>query len=72
VSKYTEPVSKLINLGDPRVSNHRDEWLDYSSLGITDKDIPQLIEMLLDMELYNQDSEGTEVWSSLHAWRALG
>jgi len=69
--KYTTPVSDLIKLGDPRDTGHCDEWRDYSTLGISKNDIPQLIELLTDMDLYFQDSDLPEVWASLHAWRAL-
>ena len=71
LDKYTEPVTKLLTLGDPRESKTK-EWLDYYSLGITEKDIPQLIELLTDMDLYYLDSDNPAVWSTLHTWRALG
>jgi hypothetical protein len=65
---YTEPVSRLLALGDVREDK---EWRDYRALGLTEQDIPELSRMILDKELFWADSESTEVWSAIHAWRAL-
>ena len=79
---YTEPVSKLIELGrpDPGAS-----WLDYSALGLTRDHVPDLIRLLEDDELRfmeppddlpedgDDDDEGLPEWyAQIHAWRALG
>jgi hypothetical protein len=63
---YPEPVSKLLTLGDAR-----GEWQDYLALGLSQEDVPDLIRMALDEELYFRDSEDVEVWAPIHAWRAL-
>lgn len=68
-SNYTEPVAQLLEYGDPR--EHK-EWPDYLSLGLTDEHIPDLINMAIDEELNWADSESSEVWAPLHAWRTLG
>lgn len=72
--KYSETVNQLTTLGDPREKKQVNfsDSMDYTSIGISEKDIPELIEMLNDEDLYYQDSDNPEVWSSLHAWRALG
>ena len=66
---YPYPVSRLLNLGDPR---DRREWPVYTALGLTREHAPDLIRMMLDDDLNNADSESREVWAPLHAWRALG
>ena len=48
------------------------EWRDYLALGLTTEHVPELVRMVLKEDLGWDDSEGTEVWASLHAWRALG
>lgn len=65
---FLPPVSNLLTLGDVRGG----EWIDYSSLGLTDAHVPDLIRMIQDGALHEADSEGTEVWAPIHAWRALG
>lgn len=65
---FLPPVSNLLTLGDVRGG----EWIDYSSLGLTDAHVPDLIRMIQDGALHEADSEGAEVWAPIHAWRALG
>ena len=72
---YTEPVSKLIKLGRPE----GETWLDYSTLGITRDQIPDLIRLVEDHELrvmpppqdLPDDLELSEWFAQIHAWRAL-
>ena len=66
---YPYPVSRLLNLGDPR---ERKEWPVYTALGLTAVHMPDLIRMVLDDDLHEADSDSREVWAPLHAWRALG
>lgn len=66
---YPPPVSELLTLGNPRERLRR---IDYPKMGLTNEHIPDLIRMLEDDDLHRADSEGTEVWAPLHAWRALG
>ncbi len=70
MAEYRKPVDVLLTIGDPRELS--DQWLDYSEYGIGAEHIPDLIQLATDSELYWADSESREVWSSLHAWRALG
>jgi hypothetical protein len=65
---YTEPVSRLLELGDVRGEK---EWRDYRALGLTEQDVPELSRMILDKDLFWADSESAEVWSAIRAWRAL-
>ena len=72
---YTEPASKLLKLDVPD-----EPWLDYSTLGITREDIPQLIRMAEDHEMrimqppadFPEDEDLPEWYAQIHAWRALG
>jgi hypothetical protein len=66
---YTEPVSKLLTLGDCREMR---EWPDYLVLGISPEHVPDLIRMVQDDALNQADSDSLEVWAPVHAWRALG
>ena len=70
MAKYRKPVEVLLTLGDPRKLS--DQWLDYSEYGIGSEHIPDLVQLATDSELHWANSESVEVWSSLHAWRALG
>lgn len=65
---YTGPVARLMTLGDVRGER---EWRDYLALGLTEAHVPELSRMILDEELFWADSESQEVWSAIHAWRAL-
>jgi hypothetical protein len=73
---YTEPVSGLIKLGRPE----GERWLDYSTLGITRDQIPDLIRLVEDHDLrvmqspedLPDDVELPEWFAQIHAWRALG
>jgi hypothetical protein len=67
--QYSEPVSKLLTCGP--VPWHS-EPLDYRELGVSEEDIPELIRMSADKDLYWAESESDEVWAPIHAWRALG
>jgi hypothetical protein len=41
-------------------------------LGLSEADVPELIRMALDQDLFIADSEDDAVWAPIHAWRALG
>lgn len=70
MSEYTTPVDKLLTLGDCRGS--RTQWPDYLGLGLDSEHIPELIRMATDSDLHWADSESSEVWAPIHAWRTLG
>lgn len=67
--QYSAPVDKLLTVGDCRKIK---DWPNYLDMGITSANIAELIEMALDEELNNSDSDDPEVWAPLHAWRTLG
>jgi hypothetical protein len=70
ISKYQPPVAELLNYGDCR--NYK-EWPNYvQSLNLEAQHIPELIRMATDDELSQAGSDSKEVWSPVHAWRALG
>ena len=43
----------------------------YSSIGATEEDIPELINLATNLELFESELE-TECWIPMHAWRILG
>lgn len=63
---YTEPVCQLLKLGEPK------NPVDYQVLGIGREHVPELIQMVLDMELHQSTDSRGKVWGPTHAWRALG
>ena len=70
ISDYQPPVAELLNYGD--CHNYK-EWPNYvQELNLEKKHIPELIKMATDEELNQGDSDSPEVWSPVHAWRALG
>jgi HEAT repeat protein len=70
ISDYQFPVSELLNYGDCR--NYQ-EWPDYvQKLNLEAQHIPELLRMATDEELNQAGSDSKQVWSPVHAWRALG
>ena len=65
---YPKPVSKLLTLGEIQRTT---KWRDYLALGLGPQHIPDLIRMALDKDLHYAESDSAEVWSPIHAWRAL-
>ena len=47
-------------------------WPDYLQYVFTETDIPALLDLVADQTFDQMDSESTEVWAPLHAWRTLG
>jgi hypothetical protein len=70
MNSYPEPVSRLLTLGDPGALG--DDWPDYLGYGFGAEHVPDLIRMATDPALNLGDSNSTEVWAPLHAWRVLG
>lgn len=66
---YPPPVDKLLTFGDCRKLPERPNYLE---LGLGPEHIPALIRMATSEELNHADSESSEVWAPVHAWRALG
>lgn len=70
MSEYQPPVAKLLEYGEYHLNQ---EWLNYiEELKLEEQHIPELIKMATDETLNHADSESQEVWSPVHAWRALG
>jgi hypothetical protein len=62
---YQPPVNKLLTLGK--------QQCDYiTELGLGSQHVPYLMKMAVDNELLGADSNSTEFWAAIHAWRALG
>jgi len=68
---YGPPVDQLTKLGDVSRGD-ADDWLDYPAMGLGPGDVPELIRMAVDPRWDLDPSEAPEVWSPIHAWRALG
>lgn len=67
---YPPPLDRLLAYGDCRQIK---EMPDYATeLGLSAEHIPDLIRMATDPELMYADSESSEVWAPIHAWRSLG
>jgi len=65
---YNEQVAQLLTRGE----TDWDDWDDYSSLGFTPKDVPELIRMGSDHYLLTSENvDDDAVWAPMHAWRAL-
>lgn len=75
VNTYSEPVSKLLKVGLPE-----SDWQDYSALGITHADIPELLRLVQDNDLrylerpqeLSDEEDFPDWYGQVHAWRALG
>lgn len=74
---YTLPVSQFLTLGEPDPHNtDSNQWRNYLELGFGSENIPDLIRLATDLEIYdNWDDEDEtsmiEYWGPLHAWRTL-
>ena len=68
MAEYSEAVKALFTLGDVR---RQPKWHDYEALGITQDDVPDLLAIMVDPDLNDAESDNVEVWTPLHAWRAL-
>jgi Protein of unknown function (DUF1186) len=69
-SSYTETVAKLFSYGDCNEMDLND-WPDYpAELGLTVTDVPELIRMATDLDLWK--GKGIALWAPVHAWRSLG
>lgn len=67
---YTLPVNQLLHLGEPH-GKERQEWRDYTALGISTEAVPELIRMATDDALNDGPQNSKLVWAPVHAWRAL-
>lgn len=60
----------LFTLGEDEA--RKKDWPDYLALGITQTDVPTLLNYITDDTLINADDDSENIWVPLHAWRALG
>ena len=73
---FSEPILALCALGEDPARQR--EWIDYpTTLGLTEEHIPELIRIVEDIEIFmpeyeDVDEDAPEIFSSIHAWRALG
>jgi hypothetical protein len=80
INSYSAPLNQLLDYQPGTKKLSPSEWPDYQQLGITADDIPELIRMATDEDLYNmQDDDfgffGEDSlleYAPLHAIRALG
>jgi SEC-C motif len=69
---YTGPVHQLLTIGEPN-SYDPAEWPDYAAeFGIGHEQVAALIRLACDPALQHGESDSSEVWAPMHAWRALG
>lgn len=72
INDYHPPISKLLTYGECDYSSP-ESWSSYiQELDLTAEHIPELIQMATDREFDLESSNGTECWTPVHAWRALG
>jgi hypothetical protein len=74
---YTGGVAKLLEIDVPELKGGTDRWIDYQKdYGLGQADIPELIRLATDKELYFEDTEEeyplAALWGAMHARRALG
>lgn len=69
--RYSGPVAELLGLGAPPTFQETEAWLDYTAMGIGERDIPDLIALATDPVLHWADWDHPRNWGPLHAWRAL-
>lgn len=67
MSTYQPPVDRLLALGRP----NEETWDDYSRFGIGPEHVPELLRMMLDMDLRLTDGESATAYAPIHAWRAV-
>lgn len=69
-SDYFPPVSQLLTCGRPKATRYS-RWPNYiKEYGLTDAEVPELIQLAVEDELDWQDD--VECYAPIHACRALG
>ncbi|MBD2537205.1 DUF1186 domain-containing protein [Nostoc flagelliforme FACHB-838] len=79
-NSYSAPVNQLLDYQPATKKLSPSEWPDYQQLGITAEDIPELIRMACDEDLYNMQDDENDFfgedslleYAPIHAVRALG
>ena len=67
-----EKIEKLNGLGDPQDLDSSPEWPNYLEYGFTEADIPDLIAIIIDEDLYEEPNGKKGIWLHLHVRRTLG
>lgn len=70
IPQYAPPVEQLLSYGSPR--DNLKDWSPYLKLGISLEDVPELMRMVSDENLYQADAFMVEWGAPIHAWRILG
>jgi hypothetical protein len=76
-TEYSGAVAKLLTIGVPENTHLADKWPNYpQDYGLTEADIPELIRLATDKDLYFAETEEEYPedyqWGTIHAIRALG
>ena len=67
--KQTDKIRILLELGE---ADQNGSWPDYLQFGFDETDVPALLKLISDESLDQANSDSSEVWAPLHAWRTLG
>ena len=69
---YADPVRQLLTIGEPAGYDPA-EWPNYTAtFGIGHEHTSALIRLACDAASNNADTDSSQVWGPMHAWRALG
>lgn len=68
---YSATVAQLLDQGEPPGFRDPSAWPDYTQLGLTSEDVPELVRMVTDDDLNTAPGDTAAVWAPMHAWRAL-
>ncbi len=70
--QYDDPVGRLLAIGEAG-SYDPAKWRDYvAEFGLGREHVAALACMVCDVALSRTDTDSSEVWAPMHAWRALG
>ena len=71
-TQYADPVGRLLTIGETG-SYDPAKWPDYvAEFGLGRENLAALACMVCDAALNRADTDSSEVWAPMHAWRALG
>jgi len=71
-TQYADPVGRLLTIGETG-SYDPARWPDYVvNFGLAREHVAALACMVCDAALNRADTDSSEVWAPMHAWRALG
>jgi hypothetical protein len=71
-TQYADPVGRLLTIGETG-SYDPAKWPDYVvNFGLAREHVAALACMVCDAALNRANTDSSEVWAPMHAWRALG